>query len=437
MSLLREGSLRAETQRAPSPPGCEPMELWDTSLPVVVLHMEHHGALGVMRSLGRLGVRMYGVHSTRRPPASFSKYCRKAYALNLDETPPQQSVDSLRDIARSIGGKPLLLPTNDESALFVARNAARLQDDFLFPLNHAQIVWSLYNKKAMYLLARELSIPTPETVFPESRQQVVDFCERAQFPVMLKASDNIHTSRHAGKKMVIARSTDELIRQYNAMEDGSRPSLMIQEYIPGGDDSVWMLNGYFDEHSECLFSMTGKKIHQTPVYTGMTALGICLPNLAIELATRTLVRAVGYRGILDIGYRYDARDGQYKLLDVNPRLGATFRLFVGHNGMDVARAQYLHFTGQPIPSSRICTGRKGILEDADVVSCIQYYRDGLLSLRDWLGSYRGIRECAWFAADDLMPFLRICASFSVRPFRKIFRMTRASFRSVSEIAHAV
>jgi predicted ATP-grasp superfamily ATP-dependent carboligase len=349
--------------------------------------------------------------------------------LDLDETPPEQSVNGLREIARSIGTRPLLLPTNDESALFVARNAADLQEEFLFPVNPVQVVWSLYNKKAMYLLAKQLSIPTPETIFPESRQQVLEFCERAQFPVMLKASDNIHTSRHAGKKMIIAQSADDLIRQYIAMEDGSRPSLMIQEYIPGGDDSVWMLNGYFDEHSECLFSMTGKKIHQTPVYTGMTALGICLPNPVIESATKTLVRAVGYTGILDIGYRYDARDGLYNLLDANPRLGATFRLFVGHNGMDVARAEYLHFTGQPVSPSHLCSGRKWILEDADLVSCIRYYRDGALKLSDWMGSYRGIQECAWYAADDIAPFLRMCRSFAVRPLRKIFRKISALFSS--------
>jgi predicted ATP-grasp superfamily ATP-dependent carboligase len=403
------------------------MELPDTTLPVVVLHMEHHGALGVMRSLGRFGVRMYGVHSTHRSPASFSKYCQQAYALDLDETPPERSVNYLKQIAHRIGGRPLLLPTNDESALFVARHTGELQGDFLFPLNPVQVVWSLYNKKAMYLLAKQLSIPTPNTLFPESRRQVLEFCESAHFPVMLKASDNIHTARRAGKKMIIARSADELTRQYTVMEDGSHPSLMLQEYIPGGDDSVWMLNGYFDEHSECLFSMTAKKIHQTPVYTGMTALGICLPNPAIELATRTLVKAVGYRGILDIGYRYDARDGQYKLLDVNPRLGATFRLFVGHNGMDVTRAEYLHFTGHAVPPSFLCRGRKWILEDADLVSCIRYYRDGALKLRDWVGSYRGIHECAWYAADDIVPFLRMCRSFVVRPLRKIFRTISAWF----------
>jgi D-aspartate ligase len=410
------------------------MTLRDVSLPVVVLQMQNHGALGAMRSLGRLGVRMYGVHSTRRPVASFSKYCRKVFALDLDQTPARESVDRLRDIARRIGSTPLLMPTNDESALFVARYASQLQESFLFPANSVQVVWSLYNKKAMFHLAKRLSIPTPETVFPESRQEVVEFCDTAQFPVMLKASDNIRTSRHAGKKMVIAGSKDELIREYEAMEDGSRPSLMLQEYIPGSDDSVWMLNGYFDEHSECLFSITAKKIHQTPVYTGMTSLGVCLPNPTIESATKTLVKGVGYKGILDIGYRYDARDGRYKLLDANPRLGATFRLFVGDNGMDVTRAEYLHFTGQPVPASHICTGRKWILEDADLVSCIQYYRDGVLSLRDWLGSYRGLKECAWYAADDIMPFLHTCSSFSMRLFRKIFRKTRAIFRLASASA---
>jgi D-aspartate ligase len=406
------------------------MTLRDTSLPVLVLQMQHHGALGVMRSLGRLGVKIYGVHSTRHPPASFSKYCRKVFGLDLDHTPPEESVERLRAIARGIGAMPLLMSTNDESALFVARNAAQLQDHFLFPANPREVVWSLYNKKAMHHLAKQLSIPTPETVFPESLRDVLEFCERARFPVMLKASDNIRTARHAGKKMVKARSADELIGQYHAMEDGSHPSLMLQEYIPGGDDTVWMLNGYFDEHSECLFSLTGKKIHQTPVYTGMTALGVCLPNPAIDAATKTLVRAVGYKGILDIGYRYDARDGLYKLLDVNPRLGATFRLFVGHNGMDVARAAYLHFTGQPVPASNMCTGRKWILEDADLASCVRYYRDGVLNLRDWLGSYRGIRECAWYAADDLVPFLRTCLPFPFRAVRRVFRQSLASFRSV-------
>src|SRR4029078_8747484 len=104
----------------------------DTSLPVLVLHMQHHGALGAVRSLGRLGVPMYGVHPTPRPPASFSTYCLQVFALDLDETPAEESVGRLRDIARVIGSTPLLLATNDQSPLFLAHHASHLQTRSLF-----------------------------------------------------------------------------------------------------------------------------------------------------------------------------------------------------------------------------------------------------------------------------------------------------------------
>src|SRR5215813_6155463 len=102
----------------------------DTSLPVLVLQMDHYGALGVMRSLGRLGVPVYGVHPTRWPVAAFSRYCRKVFPLDLDTTPTEQSVDVLLNIAQSLRARPVLIATNDETALFVARNAVRLQEAF-------------------------------------------------------------------------------------------------------------------------------------------------------------------------------------------------------------------------------------------------------------------------------------------------------------------
>jgi predicted ATP-grasp superfamily ATP-dependent carboligase len=116
------------------------------------------------------------------------------------------------------------------------------------------------------------------------------------------------------------------------------------------------------------------------------------------------MRAIGYTGILDIGYRYDARDGKYKLLDVNPRLGAAFRLFVADNGLDVARALYLDMTGHPVPEGRAVPDRKWFVENYDLVASLKYWRDGLLTIRDWTTSFRGVRESAWFAADDPHPF---------------------------------
>lgn len=126
------------------------------------------------------------------------------------------------------------------------------------------------------------------------------------------------------------------------------------------------------------------------------------------------MQAVGYRGVLDIGYRYDRRDGLYKLLDPNPRIGATFRLFVDEQGMDVARCLYRDLTGQPVCRARRRAGRKWIVEDRDLESSFAAFREGTLMLPRWLGSLRGIEETAWFANDDRGPFWRVLERLASR-----------------------
>ena len=208
--------------------------------------------------------------------------------------------------------------------------------------------------------------------------------------------------------MVVVDRPDELVRLYEEMEDPSEPNLMLQEYIPGGDDAVWMFNGYFDERSDCLVGFTGRKLRQTPVYTGSTSLGVCLRNDVVDETTRRWMKDLGYRGVLDIGYRFDARDGQYKVLDVNPRIGGTFRLFVSRNGVDVARALYLDLTGQAVPVADPIEGRKW-MDERDMVSFLHYWRDDRLTVRQYVASLKGVRETIYFARDDLPPFWRACS----------------------------
>src|SRR5262249_3865752 len=140
-----------------------------------------------------------------------------------------------------------------------------------------------------------------------------------------------------------------------------------------------------------------------PPCTGDTTLGICEKNEAVEEAAKRFMKALGYRGILDVDFRYDARDGQYKVVDVNPRIGSTFRLFVSENGMDVARALYLDLTGQPIVPARASDGRKWIVEDMDVVASFCYCLEGKLKFWEWLRSLWNIQESAVLAGDDPLP----------------------------------
>jgi len=374
----------------------------DTTTPVVVVAPGYVGH-GVARSLGRLGIPVYGVHADRRSPAARSRYWRHNFFWTLDNAPPDESVDYLVRLGRQLGSRPILIPTDDVTCLFVADHAAELRAAFRFPTQPVGLARSLSSKEQMYHLCKQHSIPTPETSFPKSRAEVIAFAASGRFPIMLKPIENRAAQRDPAMRMALIEDADTLLRRYDQMETPESPNLMLQEFIPGGPETVWMFNGYFDESSRCLFGLTGKKLRQYPAYTGVTSLGLLLANETVAQQTLALMPAVHYRGILDIGYRHDARSGEYKLLDVNPRIGSTFRLFVDSSGLDVARALYLDLTGQPVTPGTVHEGRKWMVENYDIVSSLRYFRDGRLTPAEWVRSFRGVEEGSWFARDDWAP----------------------------------
>lgn len=306
------------------------VRLGNNSIPVLVLKSSDYYGLGILRSLGRLGIPIYTVSDDPSAPAFLSRYCRASYVCDIARF-TEESVGDLLDIGSRIGQRSILIPTTDDGVIFVVDHADALKQWFMFPNQEAGLVHSLCSKKKMYYLARKLGVPTAEAAFPQARENVLSFVKEAVFPIVVKP---IHSRQ--GQGVVIARTERELIEKYDEMEDPDDPNIMLQEYISGGDDTVWMFNGYFNENSDCLVGFTGKKIRQWPAHQGLTSLGICQRNEHVDRVTREFMKRIGYKGILDIGYRYDARDGQYKVLDINPRIGCTFRLFVADNGMDVA-----------------------------------------------------------------------------------------------------
>jgi predicted ATP-grasp superfamily ATP-dependent carboligase len=271
-------------------------------------------------------------------------------------------------------------------------------------------VGSLTSKRELFFLCRKYGHPTPETFFPHSRSEVVQLLKRVVFPIVLKGIDDRVVFGQTKVAMHIAQSADELLQCYDTLESQQKQNVMLQEYIPGEADSVWMFNGYFDEKSECLAGFMGRKLRQRPVGTGITTLGICLQNAAAERPIRELLSSLGYRGIVDIGCRFDARDCKYKLLDVNPRIGCTFRLFIDPNGMDVVRACYLDLTGQAVRAEPASEGRKWLVENLDLITLPDHLKQRKLTFSQWLRSLRGVRETAWFDWSDLSPFWAMCLS---------------------------
>jgi len=398
--------------RPSSPVRRGPFDGIDTSTPVLVLtaspraRRAPHSALGILRSLGRLGIPVHTVDSNPRGPSSYSRYLRRRFVFDLVGASLESTVEHLLLAGQRLGSRAILIPTWDDLAILVADAEPALREQFLLPRQPNGLARSLASKREMHRLAIEHGVPTPQASFPASIDDVRAFAADAAFPVMIKGIFGNRLHQRAGRALFVAERPTDLVRLYRDLEDPANPNLMLQEYIPGGDDAVWMFNGYFDADSECLFGLTGRKLRQTPAYAGTTSLGVCLPNELVDRLTRRWMKALGYRGMIDMGYRYDARDEQYKVLDVNPRIGSTFRLFVGRHGLDVVRALYLDLTGQPVPADVMIEGRRW-LDEHDFASSRAYRRDGKLTMCQWAASLRRVQESIYVARDDVAPFARL------------------------------
>ena len=396
---------------------------FDTSVPAVVFKLDpnvmHHGGLGVIRSLGRAGVPVYAVQEHLHAPAAHSRYLRRHWVWRPDPRDVGEVLRGLRRVAEHIGRVSVLFPTDDAGAIFLAEHGAALREWFHFPEPRPDLPRTVAGKYSMHELCRTLDIPSADAAMVQNLLQAREFADRVGYPLVAKLATPWRRSGGL-RSTTIVRGTDELTELYRL---GAGQGLMLQEYLPGGHGHDWFFHAYCDRDSRCPAAFVGLKERSYPAHAGLTSLGRWAENPVLLDQARQLLRRVGFRGIVDLDFRWDARDDQYKLLDFNPRLGAQFRLFEDTAGIDVALAAYLDLTGQQVPTGDAVPGRRFLVENYDPLAAVRYWRDGELDPLAWARSMRTVGETAWFARDDPAPFALMCLWMGARavgrPLRKL------------------
>ncbi len=390
------------------------------------------GPLGVMRSLRPLGVRVYGLRHDAASIASASRFCAGTIKAGTDGRPTGYSdaeiVEQLLAAGAKLGTGTILIAGSDEWSVFVARHAGALAPVFRFPQTPLEMTEKLSAKDGLYELATRHGVPTPRILVPRDEDELERIAPTLQFPVMLKPV----VSRPGRQGLELVERRDQLLPRYRLLGGGD---ILCQEYIPGTDEDVWIFNGYFDSGSRCLAAFTGQKIRQHPAHMGLCAFGVCRQNAEVIDLTQSFLARIGYQGVVDIGYRFDRRDGRYKVLDINPRLGGAFRLFVDAHGLDVARAMYLDLTGQPVPELVPRDGRKWMLEAGELLAYRHYRRDRGLTVWGWARSLHGLEEGATWSLSDPLPFLIAMRILATDTFgERVRRRTARARRPVSASA---
>jgi D-aspartate ligase len=367
----------------------------------VVVGGDYQG-LGIVRSLGRHGVPVCIVDD-EYSISRFSKYASHAFTIaNLRDE--RSAVSALLDLARRLELHGwILYPTRDELVAAFARYRSELSQIFRVPSPDWDVVKWAWDKRNTYRLAQELGIPAPLTCCLEN----VDDWSRVEFepPFAIKPAIKEHFVHATKAKAWRADSREELktlVRKASEFMDPSE--LIIQEVIPGGGNQQFSYCAFFRE-GRVVGSMVVKRRRQHPLQFGRASTYVETVDVPIlgELSERFL-RAMDYYGLVEVEYKLDPRDSQYKLLDVNARTWG-FHSVGPSAGVDFPYMLYLDQIGEPVSS---CKGQPGVgwvrmITDipAAFVACL----GGDLDFRSYLRSLRTCSTEAVFSSEDPIPGL--------------------------------
>jgi len=313
------------------------------SQPAVVLNAEVSG-IGLIHGLSLAGVDIVTVERDW-PPAlgRFSRFSK----LHVSYRPKRGEtlVDCLLQLSDRFERKPVLFPSTDADLEALVLGYDRLSERYHVPVApHLGV--RIFEKNWQYELAERTGVPVPRhTRFLAGESPDV---HEFRFPLILKPSSRAVASgepvfrlRLLDDAAALARCLEELARDYPAR------GFQVAENIPGEPDQLYTAGSYSNREGRTLRSYTGRKLTQYPYYHGMASVAetVSMPEHVVRDA-QTLLDAAQFHGISQVEFKYDTRDGRYKLMEINGRPWVWVKLSA-FSGVNLPLLQYYDLTGDP------------------------------------------------------------------------------------------
>jgi predicted ATP-grasp superfamily ATP-dependent carboligase len=390
-----------------------------STLPPVILLGGEANAVSVARSLGRLGVAVYALNE---PGACvrFSRYCR-----GIDLPDGDGDADVEESWARFLlgpGSDPLqgavVLTCSDAGIQVLNRHRAALAARFRLDAADPGAQRCMLDKLDTYRVAQAAGVATPRFWIAESRDQIERIRDDLVFPLLVKPRLSHVFEERFGRKYALVDDLDALRDAFSAAVDAG-VGVMLVEWIPGPDDRLCSYYTYIDDTGEHLFHFTKRIIRRYPFGMGAACYHITDWNPELIAPARALFRQAGLRGLANVEFKRDPRDGQLKLIECNARFTAS-NCLVAASGFDLAAFVYNRIVGRPQPPLEHYTVGLRLWDPIrDLASFQELRARGELSFGGWLASVLHPQTFPFFCWSDPLPALaRAARRLRLRPRRR-------------------
>ena len=359
-------------------------------------------ALGVVRSLGRRGIRVWVVRAPEdHRLAGLSRYTRRELVWPAEgDEPRRQYLDGLAQRHGLHGW--VLIPTADTTVAFVAREHAALRKHYVPTTPPWDVFRWAYDKRCTAELARQVGLDHPWTLPVPTREAAAAY--PGPFPVILKPATKPFLNRPAAKAWA-ADDAAALLRSYDEAAGETEPgSLVLQELIPGQRHSQFSFAALCD-HGCVVASVTAERVRQHPPDFGRSSTFVeTIENSEVEQAGRRVLAELRLTGLAEVEFKRDARSGSFRLLDINMRVWG-WHTIARRAGLDFPYLAWRQAVGEPVEALSARPGIRWLRLTTDVAAGVREVATGSLSATAYLRSLFGPHERAIAAADDPLPGL--------------------------------
>ena len=374
-------------------------------------------ALGVVRSLGRRGIPVWVINQGGHLVATASRYVR--HRLPWPACDERGKVDFLLAVcgAHKLNGW-MLIPTDDYTVGLVSNHHGALTSTYRVTVPPWEKLRWACDKRLLHQLAEKLQVHQPWTMCPSNREELAEI--DCPYPAILKPASRLKPGTLAIPKAWLVEDRQSLMKRYDEASALVSPgNLIIQEVVPGGGEAQFSYAALCqDGHS--LASVVARRTRQFPRDFGQLSTFVeTIDEPGVVEPAERLLAAIKFSGLVEVEFKKDPRSGQFKVLDINPRVWGWHTLSK-RAGVDFPYLLWLLVRGEPVPATRGRAGERWVHLSADLRVGLEEIVRGLLSLRDYLSSIRGPLESAIFSWDDPLPGLLDLPLFACAAGKRLF-----------------
>lgn len=288
---------------------------------VLVLQVDNHIGLTVARALGRQGVSCLGVSYKGKAFGCYSRYLQ-GYAT----CQPADAEDMIAVTMELIAlAKPDFVMAVSESLMKqLNEHRFRLPEKTQLLFAEQSILDQAFDKSRALSIAKSLGIPIPASYSPEAIVRQRAMPDGVTFPVVLKPPRAYEDEPWKALNFQYrhCKSAQEVLDILDRF-DGAPYFPLVQQYCPGHGVGIELCM----HDGEPIAAFQHERIRENPPSGGVSVMrrSAALSEPLFKDAVR-LLKAMGWKGVAMVEFRYDPHTGQYCLMEVNGRFWGSLSL---------------------------------------------------------------------------------------------------------------